>query len=122
MKRLQRRSCLRWYTTTMPLVQRTNGLFKRTETLSLGSCQFFFFIRRNFFVISFIYNRCESDIHTLGCLFNSFRPRILIDVSKIDMTTTILGFKISMPIMVAPTAMQKMAHPEGKTFCRRKIT
>ncbi|MBT3010081.1 alpha-hydroxy-acid oxidizing protein, partial [Vibrio anguillarum] len=27
-----------------------------------------------------------------------FRPRILIDVSKIDMTTTVLGFKISMPI------------------------
>ncbi|KAI3860764.1 hypothetical protein MKW92_042954 [Papaver armeniacum] len=43
-----------------------------------------------------------------------FRPRILIDVSKIDMTTTILGFKISMPIMIAPTAMQKMAHPEGE--------
>ncbi|KAF2586873.1 hypothetical protein F2Q70_00037339 [Brassica cretica] len=46
-----------------------------------------------------------------------FRPRILIDVSKIDMTTTILGFKISMPIMVAPTAMQKMAHPEGNDVC-----
>ncbi|CAA0382413.1 unnamed protein product [Arabidopsis thaliana] len=43
-----------------------------------------------------------------------FRPRILIDVSKIDMTTTVLGFKISMPIMVAPTAMQKMAHPDGE--------
>ncbi|PQP98784.1 peroxisomal (S)-2-hydroxy-acid oxidase GLO1 isoform X1 [Prunus yedoensis var. nudiflora] len=43
-----------------------------------------------------------------------FRPRILIDVSHIDMTTTVLGFKISMPIMIAPTAMQKMAHPEGE--------
>ncbi|PON87894.1 Alpha-hydroxy acid dehydrogenase, FMN-dependent [Trema orientale] len=43
-----------------------------------------------------------------------FRPRILIDVSKIDLTTTVLGFKISMPIMIAPTAMQKMAHPEGE--------
>ncbi|KAG8386523.1 hypothetical protein BUALT_Bualt03G0157300 [Buddleja alternifolia] len=43
-----------------------------------------------------------------------FRPRILIDVSKIDMATTVLGFKISMPIMLAPTAMQKMAHPEGE--------
>lgn len=43
-----------------------------------------------------------------------FRPRVLIDVSKIDMTTTVLGFKISMPIMIAPTAMQKMAHPEGE--------
>lgn len=43
-----------------------------------------------------------------------FRPRILIDVSKIDMTTTVLGYNISMPIMVAPTAFQKMAHPEGE--------
>ncbi|CAN6553896.1 unnamed protein product [Malus baccata var. baccata] len=42
-----------------------------------------------------------------------FRPRILIDVSHIDVTTTVLGFKISMPIMIAPTAFQKMAHPEG---------
>ncbi|RID63696.1 hypothetical protein BRARA_E02680 [Brassica rapa] len=48
-----------------------------------------------------------------------FRPRILIDVTKIDMTTTILGFKISMPIMVAPTAMQKMAHPEGELATAR---
>uniref|UniRef100_A0A803N7N1 (S)-2-hydroxy-acid oxidase n=1 Tax=Chenopodium quinoa TaxID=63459 RepID=A0A803N7N1_CHEQI len=43
-----------------------------------------------------------------------FRPRILIDVTNIDMTTTVLGFKISMPIMIAPTAFQKMAHPEGE--------
>ncbi|MCD9559340.1 Lactoylglutathione lyase [Datura stramonium] len=43
-----------------------------------------------------------------------FRPRILVDVSNIDTTTSVLGFKVSMPIMVAPTAMQKMAHPEGE--------
>lgn len=48
-----------------------------------------------------------------------FRPRILIDVSKIDTTTTILGYNISMPIMVAPTAMQKMAHPEGELATAR---
>jgi (S)-2-hydroxy-acid oxidase len=47
---------------------------------------------------------------------NRFRPRILRDVSKIDLTTTVLGFKISMPVMIAPTALQKMAHPEG-THC-----
>ncbi|XP_031092868.1 peroxisomal (S)-2-hydroxy-acid oxidase-like [Ipomoea triloba] len=48
-----------------------------------------------------------------------FRPRILIDVSKIDMSTTLLGFKISMPIMIAPVAMQKMAHPEGECATAR---
>ncbi|KAL8144875.1 hypothetical protein AgCh_003181 [Apium graveolens] len=48
-----------------------------------------------------------------------FRPRVLIDVTKIDMTTTVLGFKISMPIMIAPTSLQKMAHPEGECATAR---
>ncbi|XP_019103005.1 glycolate oxidase 1 isoform X2 [Beta vulgaris subsp. vulgaris] len=52
------------------------------------------------------------EMHFQG--FCRFRPRILIDVSQIDITTKVLGFKISMPIMIAPTAMQKMAHPEGE--------
>lgn len=42
------------------------------------------------------------------------RPRVLIDVSHIDMSTSILGYKISMPIMVAPTALHKLAHQEGE--------
>ncbi|PKU67961.1 peroxisomal (S)-2-hydroxy-acid oxidase [Dendrobium catenatum] len=48
-----------------------------------------------------------------------FRPRILIDVSRIDLTTTVLGHKISMPIMLAPSAMHKMAHPEGENATAR---
>uniref|UniRef100_A0A0D3HMR6 FMN-dependent dehydrogenase domain-containing protein n=1 Tax=Oryza barthii TaxID=65489 RepID=A0A0D3HMR6_9ORYZ len=43
-----------------------------------------------------------------------FCPRILIDVSKIDMSAIVLGFEISMPVMIAPSAMQKMAHPDGE--------
>ena len=46
-------------------------------------------------------------------LINRFRPQILMNASKIDLTTTILGLNIAMPIMIAPTALQKMAHPEG---------
>ncbi|XP_042519336.1 (S)-2-hydroxy-acid oxidase GLO1-like [Macadamia integrifolia] len=65
------------------------------------------------------YSSGAEDQWTLRENRNAFsriliRPRILIDVSKIDLTTTVLGFKISMPIMIAPTAMQKMAHPEGE--------
>eukprot|EP01038_Epipyxis_sp_PR26KG_P009045 gene9045-12195_t len=41
-------------------------------------------------------------------------PRVLIDVSKIDTKTTILGCPVSSPICLAPTAMQKMAWPEGE--------
>ncbi|XP_038990276.1 peroxisomal (S)-2-hydroxy-acid oxidase GLO4-like [Phoenix dactylifera] len=42
------------------------------------------------------------------------RPRVLVDVSKIDMSTTLLGYDMSSPIMVAPTGAQKLAHPEGE--------
>ncbi|CAB1119664.1 GOX/HAO [Ectocarpus sp. CCAP 1310/34] len=42
------------------------------------------------------------------------RPRILRDVSKVDTSTTVLGQKISSPICIAPTAMQRMAHDSGE--------
>ncbi|PIA42118.1 hypothetical protein AQUCO_02100168v1 [Aquilegia coerulea] len=48
-----------------------------------------------------------------------FYPRILVDVSSIDLSTTILGYKVSSPIMVAPTAMHKLAHPEGEIATAR---
>ncbi|MDA1227148.1 MAG: alpha-hydroxy acid oxidase [Chloroflexi bacterium] len=38
----------------------------------------------------------------------------LQDVSKRDLTTTVLGEKISFPVMVAPTGGQRQAHPEGE--------
>ena len=39
---------------------------------------------------------------------------MLRDVSKRDISTTILGEKISMPLGVSPTAFQRMAHPDGE--------
>ena len=46
-------------------------------------------------------------------------PRILVDVSKINTKTTVLGREVSSPICLAPTAMQKMAHPEGELATSR---
>lgn len=40
--------------------------------------------------------------------------RVLVDVSRRDLSTEILGHKISMPVIIAPTAFQKMAHPDGE--------
>ncbi len=42
------------------------------------------------------------------------RPRVLVDVSAIDMSTSVLGAPVSMPILVAPTALQCLAHPDGE--------
>jgi 4-hydroxymandelate oxidase len=40
--------------------------------------------------------------------------RVLIDVSSRDLSTEVLGQKISMPLIIAPTAFHKMAHPDGE--------
>ena len=47
------------------------------------------------------------------------RPRALVDVGRIDITTTALGTPITMPVMVAPTAYQRMAHREGELAMAR---
>src|SRR3984893_4846043 len=41
-------------------------------------------------------------------------PRMLVDVSERHMGTTALGEPVSMPILVAATAFQGLAHPEGE--------
>ncbi|KAL0441331.1 UNVERIFIED_CONTAM: Peroxisomal (S)-2-hydroxy-acid oxidase GLO4 [Sesamum radiatum] len=65
-----------------------------------------------------------EDQHTLEENVKAFqrifiRPRVLIDVSRTDTSTTIMGYKTSAPIMVAPTAMHKLAHPEGEVATAR---
>ena len=47
------------------------------------------------------------------------RPRMLVDVSEVTTATTVLGTESSMPLLVAPTAFQRMAHPEGEVAMAR---
>lgn len=42
------------------------------------------------------------------------RPRVLRDVSRIDTSADIFGFKNAIPMGVAPTAMQCLAHSDGE--------
>ncbi|AWP18308.1 putative hydroxyacid oxidase 1 [Scophthalmus maximus] len=46
-------------------------------------------------------------------------PRVLRDVSTVDLSVSVLGHRLSMPLCVAATAMQRMAHPEGETATAR---
>ncbi|KAJ8045517.1 Hydroxyacid oxidase 1 [Holothuria leucospilota] len=41
-------------------------------------------------------------------------PQLLKDVSNVDLSTTLLGEKISFPVAIAPTGMQSLAHPQGE--------
>ncbi|XP_050380158.1 peroxisomal (S)-2-hydroxyacid oxidase GLO4 [Argentina anserina] len=49
----------------------------------------------------------------------TLRPRVLVDVSRIDTSVTVLGHKISAPIMIAPSSMHQLAHPEGEVATAR---
>jgi isopentenyl diphosphate isomerase/L-lactate dehydrogenase-like FMN-dependent dehydrogenase len=47
------------------------------------------------------------------------RPRMLVDVSEVTTAATVLGTETTMPLLVAPTAFQRMAHPDGETAMAR---
>jgi len=46
-------------------------------------------------------------------------PRVLVDVTSRDLTTTLLGEALSSPLLVAPMALQRMADPEGEKATAR---
>ena len=47
------------------------------------------------------------------------RPRMLIDVEGCTTATTVLGQEISMPLLVAPVAFQRVAHRDGEVGMAR---
>src|SRR6478735_10322528 len=54
-----------------------------------------------------------------GFLKFQFRPRRLVDVSKVDMSVEILGVRYPSPIVVAPIGGQKSFHAEGEVATAR---
>ena len=42
------------------------------------------------------------------------RPRVLVDVSDVDMHCAVLGVPVSMPLLIAPMASHCVAHPDGE--------
>ncbi len=47
------------------------------------------------------------------------KPRVLVDVTRIDTSCTLLGYKIEHPILLAPTSSHLLAHPEAETETAR---
>jgi len=44
----------------------------------------------------------------------ALRPRVLTDISALDLSTTVLGTQVSTPVLLAPCGGHKRAHPEGE--------
>uniref|UniRef100_A0A453B3I3 (S)-2-hydroxy-acid oxidase n=1 Tax=Aegilops tauschii subsp. strangulata TaxID=200361 RepID=A0A453B3I3_AEGTS len=69
-------------------------------------------------------NGGAEDEHTLRDNIAAYgrillRPRVLVDVSNIDMSTNLLGYDMPSPIIVAPTGSHKLANPEGEVATAR---
>ena len=47
------------------------------------------------------------------------RPRVLNDISEIDIGVSVLGRRVATPIMVAPFGRHKLFHPEGERATAR---
>jgi 4-hydroxymandelate oxidase len=49
------------------------------------------------------------------------RNRVLVDVSNRNLATELLGQSVSMPVLVAPMAFQKLAHSDGELGMARAV-
>ena len=65
-----------------------------------------------------------GDEHTLRGNAAAFerwelRPRVLVDVGNVTTATTVLGSEVALPVLVAPTAFQRLCDPEGELATAR---
>ncbi len=49
----------------------------------------------------------------------TLRPRVLVDVSDPSTAAAVLGEEVLMPLLVAPMAYQRLAHPDGEVAMAR---
>ena len=49
----------------------------------------------------------------------TFRPRMLVEVDKLDLSTELFGKKLAMPVMVAPTGTHILLHPDAELATAR---
>lgn len=63
----------------------------------------------------------ERALHANAAAYRrwSIYYRVLVDVATRDLSTTVLGQPLAMPVMIAPTAYHKLAHPEGEVATAR---
>jgi len=74
-------------------------------------------------IVDFIDGGAGAE-HTLRANERDFQdliilPRVLRDVAQVDLSTTVLGTRIDLPVLVAPSGSHRLAHPEGELATAR---
>src|ERR1700684_2532781 len=49
----------------------------------------------------------------------TFRQRVMVDVSKVSLATTLLGIPVSMPLAIGPTGLAGLFHADGEILARK---
>lgn len=88
------------------------------ESVNIDEIKRLAFSKMNMNALSY-YMSGSGDETSLNRNYSIFKkifllPRILKNVNKTDLSLNLLGEKFPMPIILAPTAMQKLCHPEGE--------
>jgi 4-hydroxymandelate oxidase len=77
-------------------------------------------------VFDYYFGGAEDEVtvrdNRLGWQALKLRPRVLVDVSKRELSTTVLGQRIAFPVMTAPCAFNSLAHPDGERAVARATT
>ena len=65
------------------------------------------------------YHSAADDLHSKHLNNTAYRqillrPRVFVDCTNCDTSTTVLGYKLGVPIYVSPAAMARLAHPDGE--------
>lgn len=63
----------------------------------------------------------ETTLEMNTAAFRRFvlRPRVLVDVSRIDPSIELFGQRLAFPVLLAPAAFQRLAHPDGELATAR---
>jgi (S)-2-hydroxy-acid oxidase len=88
------------------------------EAINLDEIERLAYSKLDFNALSFFMGGANSE-HTLKRNIDYFHkimlyPKVLKDVSKVDLSCNIFGNKLSMPILIGPTALHKLAHPDAE--------
>src|SRR5689334_19207348 len=70
------------------------------------------------------YAGAAGDERTLAANLRGFdrlvlRPRMLVGVDRVETATTLLGDRVAFPVLLAPTAFNKLGHPDGEAAAAR---
>jgi L-lactate dehydrogenase (cytochrome) len=63
----------------------------------------------------------ELTLHRNSASFNDieYRPHVLRDVSNIDLSVSLFGHNMAMPVMLSPTGFGRIAHSQGELAVAR---